>query len=211
MKGEGLKPGLSFLRKGKQGCGDSMWIDRERKMVTEKQLEKQEVTWHRPRFLRREYELVVVGQVMARLRQVGFLRPQAEIFEVAGLDSELVLKCERTGLFRQKLHIKTVDLRFPTTPPAGLSWKGEITLHLDNGRIYNWRPANFWQKHWLLTDESGRELMRIERKTIGYGGQISIQENDLEAEEERFLLYVGWYLVILKMDDGAAAAAAGGS
>lgn len=174
----------------------------------EKHLEKRELTWRRPKLFRREYALEVAEQEVARLVQVGFLRPQAEIYELDGPDWTLVLRFQRIGVFRQKLHAKTVDLRFPTLPPAALSWKGETTLKLDTGRHYTWRPANFWQTEWELLDEVGQELVRIKRNTWGYGGQISVRENDLEKEELLFLLYLGWYLVILKLDDSTAAAAA---
>lgn len=176
-------------------------------MIREERVLKKELTWRRPRLLRREYELEVAGQVMARMFQVGLLRPQAEIYETDGPDLMLVLRFERTGFFRQKLHAKAVDLRFPTMSPAPLSWRGEATLSLDNGRTYTWRPANFWQTQWLLVDEWERQLIHIKRNALGYGGRVSIQENDLERDELLFLLYLGWYLVILKLDDSAAAAA----
>jgi hypothetical protein len=180
-------------------------------MIKEKRLEKQVLTWRRPRLLRREFELEMAGHEIARLVQVGFLRPQAEIYEIAGSEERLVLTFGRTGIFRQKLHAKTADLRFPTMKPAALSWRGEAAIQLDNGRRYTWQPANFWQTEWQLTDEVGRELVHIKRNTWGYGGQLSVRENDLDKEELSFLLYLGWYLVILKLDDSAAAAAAAAS
>jgi hypothetical protein len=176
-------------------------------MIKDKRRVRTEMSWLRPRLVKREYELNAAGTTVARLHQTGFLRAQAELLEVDGLETRTVLELSRTGLFRQYLHVKSLDFRLPTMAPALISWNGRTTLVLDNGLAYTWRPNNLWQTHWVLSDDTGAELIHIKRNPLGYGGNVNIEPNEIDADRLLFMLYVGWYLVILKMDDAAAAAA----
>ncbi len=177
-------------------------------MTTRDPAVKEKLTWRRPRMFRREYEMMVKEQMVACLRQTGFFSWQAEIFE-GGWSTAPVLQVQRTGAFRQKLHVKSLDYRFPhLTKPTPISLRGEVTLELDNGRSYHFGPTNFWQTRWQLKDEVGKEYLDIQRNKWGFGGEITITNSNLPQDELLFLLYVTWYVVILKMEDQAAAAAA---
>ncbi len=167
---------------------------------------KEKLTWRRPRLFRREYELQVKEQLVACLRQTGFFSWQAEIF-AGGWSGEPVLRVQRTGAFRQKLHVENLDYRFPQVlKPAPISWRGEVTLVLDNGRSYHFGPTNFWQTHWQLSDELGQECLILQRSKWGFGGEMTVVNPDLPQDELLFLIYVAWYIIILKMEDQAAAA-----
>ncbi|MCB8920558.1 MAG: hypothetical protein H6662_03150 [Ardenticatenaceae bacterium] len=169
---------------------------------------KEVLTWQRPRLFRREYDLRVKEQQVAVLRQTGFFNGRAEIYE--GLDGRTpVLELGRSGMFRQKLHVKVLDYRFPhITKPAPLNLRGETWLALENGRNYHFQPTNFWQTRWTLTDDQGQEYLALQRNNWGFGGTITIAESDLSQDELLFLIYVAWYITILKMEDQSAAAAA---
>jgi len=169
------------------------------------------LSWSRPRLFRREYLLLDSrAEIIARLNQIGILRSKAEIAEVSGHDGTTVLAFERTGIVRQKIHVKSLDPRIPTVSRIELSWKGRAQIELLNGRRYAWVPDNFWLTAWTLMDEGGVMVASAKRKTLGYGGNFTIGDHGLESDELSLLVYLGWYLVIIKMDDAAAAAAAAG-
>ncbi len=169
---------------------------------------KEILTWRRPGMFRREYELLVKEQMVACLRHRGFFSWQAEIFE-GGWTGTPVLHVQRTGAFRQKLHVTNLDYRFPhVLKPVPISWRGEVTLDLDNGRSYHFGPTNFWHTRWQLSDEVGQACLTMQRSKWGFGGEITIANLNLPQDELLFLLYVAWYMVIMKIEDQAAAAAA---
>lgn len=176
-----------------------------------KQMVTGKLSWRRPKLLRREYLLLDASEVViARLKQIGVLRSKAEIAEKQLRDWVSVLALERTGIVRQQIHVKRVDPRFPAVSRVDLSWKGEAQIELREGRRYVWVPDNFWHTAWTLRDEGGIMVANIKRRTLGYGGSVVVGDNILEPDEMNLLLYLGWYLVIIKMDDAAASAAAAG-
>lgn len=166
---------------------------------------KERLFWRKPKMFRREYELLLDGKPLAWLRQRGWFPVQADVFEHP--EAEPVLCVTRRGLWRQTVHVKTLDMRLPHAYPAALSWRGELTLLLDNGRSYRFRPANFWHTHWELRDETGRLCLTFRRNGWGFGGEVWLEDLSLPPDELRFLIYVAWNVVIMKMDDQAAAAA----
>jgi len=169
-------------------------------------VEKEKMTWRKPRLLGREYELLLKGQPLAYLRQTGWWPVQAHVFEGVGA-TDPVLRATRSGVWRQKLHVKTLDYRLPQMTPADLSWRGEVKIELDNGRAYHFHPTNFWQTQWELNDAQGTPCLFVHRNTWGFGGEIVPGDAALLPDEMRFLIYVAWNVIIMKMDDQAAAAA----
>jgi len=169
-------------------------------------LEKEKMTWRKPRLLKREYELTLKEQPLAYVRQTGWWPVQAHVFESATA-TDPVLRVTRSGMWRQKLHVKTLDYRFPQMAPADLSWRGEVRLELDNGRFYHFHPANFWQTRWELCDALGTPCLTLQRNTWNSGGEITLGDVSLSPDEMQFLIYVAWNILIMKMDDQAAAAA----
>jgi hypothetical protein len=171
---------------------------------------KAEMTWRQPSMWRREYELRVKDQVVALLAQRGILNVETEIFEPDGLgDFYPVLLCRRYGILRQEVHVKLLDPRFPAMKPASLSLGGTARFVLPDGRAFSFGPENFWQTRWLLTTEAGELLAYYTRQTFGRGGEVFLYDHDLEEETYLFLLYLGWYVLIVKLQDAAGAAAAG--
>jgi len=156
--------------------------------------EKENLTWRKPHFMKREYELLLHGQLVASLRQRGWFPVQAEVFE--GPEAmEPVLRVERKGWWRQKLHAKTLDYRFPQMPPADLSWRGEAKFKFDNGRSYSFHPTNFWQTQWELCDSQGICCLSIKRNAWNSGGEVVPGAAHLSPEEMRFLIYLAWNII----------------
>lgn len=174
-------------------------------MTTADGKKKEALHWRKPALLRREYTLWVGDTALAWLRQEGWFPTRAYIYEQSG-ESAPLLRVERRGIWRQKLHVKTLDDRFPHAAPTDLSWRGETWLALDNGRSYHLRPTNFWQTQWELRDEQGNLCFALRRNAWGFGGEILPGPVSLPPDQMRFLLYVAWNVIIMKMDDQAAAA-----
>jgi hypothetical protein len=167
---------------------------------------KETLRWRKPSLLRREYELWIGDTPLAWLRQSGWFPVQAHVFEQPK-QADPVLQVARQGVWRQKLLVKTLDLRLPQVAPAALSWQGEARLALDNGRSYHLRPSNFWQMEWELRDEQGTLCFTLRRDTWGFGGEIRPGPASLSPDEWRLLLYLAWNVVIMKLDDQVVAAA----
>ena len=111
--------------------------------MTWDQTVKETLTWRRPRFFRSEYELRVKQQLVAFFRRTGFFNWRAEIYEGEERNTP-VLEYRRSGVFHQKVTVKSLDYRFPqVSNPIPLSLRGEFWLALDNGRTYHFRPTNF--------------------------------------------------------------------
>jgi hypothetical protein len=166
---------------------------------------KEKLTWRKSSLLRREYELLAGDQLVAFLRQTGWFPVRAAVFPHPKA-IEPLLQVERRGIWRQKLHIKTLDYSLPQMSAADLSWRGEVKLVLDNGRSYHLRPANIWHTLWELGDERGNRCLTLQRNGWGFGGEIWTEDVPLPADELRYLIYVAWNVIIMKMDDAAAAA-----
>jgi len=166
---------------------------------------KEVMTWRRSRFFRSEYELQVKQQLVAFFRRTGFFNWQAEIYE--GEERNVpVLEYRRSGVFHQKVSVKPLDYRFSqVSKPIPVSLRGELWLELDNGRTYHFRPTNFWQTRWALTDEREQECLTFQRSSWGFGGKITINNAELSQDELLFLIYTTWCIVIMKMEDQAAA------
>jgi hypothetical protein len=170
------------------------------------------MTWRQPSIWRREYELRVKEQVVALLAQSGILNVETEIFEPDGLgDFYPVLLCRRHGILRQEVHVKPLDPRFPVIKPASLSLGGTARFVFPAGRVFFFSPENFWQTRWALTTEEGDLLAHYTRHTFGRDGDVYLYDHELEEETYLFLLYLGWYVLIIKLQDASSAAAAGGA
>ena len=170
---------------------------------------KAEMTWRQPSIWRREYELRVKEQTVALLTQRGIVNVETEIHEPDGLGKfQPVLLCRRSGILRQEIHVKLLDPRFPPIKPASLSLGGAARFVLPDGRAFLFAPENFWQSRWLLQHEEGAILARFTRNTLGRDGDLLLYDHDLEEEIFVFLLYLAWYVLVIKLQDAAAASAA---
>ncbi len=87
---------------------------------------------------------------------------------------------------------------------ARVSWNGEATLEMPQVGTFRWEPS-FWRRRWVLIDELGSVVMRIELKGIGSRkGEVTIERLSLKPPALSILALLGWHLIMNVEADNTA-------
>ena len=101
---------------------------------------------------------------------------------------------KRTGFIHPKITVREsgsdADLYV-----VDVSWGGEATLIMPEG-TFRWTP-NVWHTNWILRDNDGREVMRVELSGfVNVSGKLTINQQSISAPKLSMLALLGWYLIL---------------
>jgi hypothetical protein len=162
-----------------------------------------ELTWQQPRLLEREYELRAGDELLATLRWVRRLGTLA-LAETAR--ERWTFK--RAGFWRPRVTVRAegTDADLATFEA---NWSGGGTLATGDGQHYQWRAANFWHTKWHWTDAAGTPLVQFSSSQIlKQSARVEVTQAGADVPDLALLATLGWYLLILLVDDGNATAGA---
>ncbi len=88
-------------------------------------------------------------------------------------------------------------------------WTGAGEIEVMSGHRYGWRPINFWQTHWVLTDSAENVVIAFENRSGFFKQQLAMicGSTALPEAERALLALMGRYALALKEADDASAAA----
>jgi hypothetical protein len=172
-------------------------------------------SWFQPRTLERSFELRDGERLLGTLQFPKWSGSLAMASLAAG---EWTFK--RVGFFRPRVTVRLPGQEADVAVYQPKGWGSGGEVQFAGGRIFAWKPANFWATRYAFLDGAERAIV-----TFKPGGEESkwsdlfkfqaLVEIDPSAdglEELPLLVSLGWYLMILHHDDseGAAVVAATG-
>lgn len=166
-----------------------------------------ELTWQADGVFKRSYSLYHGDERLLQLRQDhGLFRSGASLY--AGAE-EPVFTFVPQGFWHKEVVVDSAE--FAPDPPASVKFLvgGGCVIKLADGATYEWRKRNFWGREWLLYSADRIEIATLTRKTWSTGGTVTIVANVAKGAELTLLVALGWYAMILQMQQAAATAAAG--
>lgn len=169
-------------------------------MKTIRELEDQNLHWVQPSMWRSVFELRTEdGSVLATITRTSWFKSTVEVDAVG---NRWVFDVK--GLLRRSIIIRSVGTG---EEPAHFVYKGinggELTFA--DGRLFLWKPSNFWGSKWVWTTAEGDPIMGF--KT---GGALKLNSEislDPETEADKappLLVFLGWYLYLLYVESSAA-------
>ncbi len=166
-----------------------------------KELELQDARWVQSRWWKQDYELrSPQGDLLATMTRPHWWSSYTEI-EAPGNRWSL----ERKGFFRRRIEIKSIGTQ--SSPAEFIYHMLGGRLELPDGRVFFWKPGNFWGTRYVWTTEGGTPI--IGYKLGGFlkvSGELSVEPDAADMPLFGLLMFLGWYLVILYRQDSAAAA-----
>jgi hypothetical protein len=166
------------------------------------ELELQGLQWVQVSSWKRIWELRnEAGDVVARMTRPRWWSQYAEVDAPGNRWS-----FERKGFWKQWIEVKSLGTqaspaRFDYTMFNGL-------LKFPDGRVFQWKQANFWGSKWAWIDEYGEPVIGFQ--TGGFlqmKGEMSLDPDSDEIPLFGLLVFLGWYLITLYHEDSAAIAA----
>jgi hypothetical protein len=172
------------------------------------------LSWSQPKALQRVFELREGNRLLATL---SFVKPFGSLAEACMVTGEWTFK--RVGYFRPRVTVRRrgQETDLAVYQPKGWGSGGE--LQFAGGRIYAWKPANFWATKFIFVDGAGKTLVAFKPGSeeskwsdlFRFQALVEIDPSAGRLEELPLLVSLGWYLMILHHADasgGAVAAAA---
>jgi hypothetical protein len=116
---------------------------------------------------------------------------------------------DRIGFFRDR----AVAFRTGTEEVLAnvtFDWAGDCDLTLSDGRRYQLFRTGFLSNNWTLSDENEDVVYKLREGTrwFKHDAEVDLQVGAIMLKELPLLIFLGWYLVYMHLQDGAAAAAA---
>jgi len=168
------------------------------------------LSWSQPKTLQRAFELRDGDRLIGTLSFVSLWGSLAEASMAAG---EWTFK--RVGFFRTRITVRRrgQEMDLAVYQPKG--WGSEGELQFAGGRIYAWKPANFWATRFNFVDTAGRPLVAFKPGTeeskwsdiFKLQALVEIDPSASQLEELPLLVSLGWYLMILHHQDSASGGA----
>jgi hypothetical protein len=119
---------------------------------------------------------------------------------------------DRVGFFRDR----AMAMRTGTEEElvsVTFGWMGDCELTLSNGRRYQLFRTGFLSNNWTLAGENENVVYKLREGTrlFKHDAELDLQVGAIMLEELPLLIFLGWYLAYMNLQDGAAAAAAAGA
>jgi len=114
---------------------------------------------------------------------------------------------KRVGFVHPKISIRTPDQK-SNLHIAEVSWNGEATLKVLDQGTFRWTP-NTWHTKWTLLDDNKKEVMKIELSGfLNVSGNLTVANPSIPYPTLSLLALLGWYLIMLVLQDDASSTAA---
>jgi hypothetical protein len=169
-----------------------------------KELELQNARWVQTRWWKEDYELrSPEGELLATMTRPHWWNSYTEI-EAPGNRWSL----ERKGLFRRRIEIRSIGAE---SSPAEFiyQWVGG-RLELPDGRVFFWKPGNFWGTRYVWTTADGEPIIGYKAGGgLEVSGEMSVAPAAADMPLFGLLMFLGWYLAVLNREDMVTAAALG--
>lgn len=164
-----------------------------------------ELKWTQPGAFKMHYELHAGDELAAALHFRSSFGSLA-----TGESADGCWTFKRAGFFQTRVTIRVCGEETDIGVFRNNAWSGGGALELPNERRVL-ATTNLWQSNLEFTTESGEPLLRF--KTVGLihlSALVEIQREAIGLAELRWLVMLGWYLIVMMQMDSAAAVAAVG-
>lgn len=89
------------------------------------------------------------------------------------------------------------------------NWKGEGDLEFADGRKFRWAQIDFWGNQWAFISENREPVVRFKpmggfKSLFKYQSNVEIAEASVKLTELPLLALLGWYIMILMVDDSTS-------
>ena len=159
--------------------------------------------WRQPGAFSRAYELKSGDSVLAEL---AFQKVFGTLARAWTAESAWTFK--RAGFLTPVVTVRVEGSPddIATYHPNWTGNKG--VLSLPGGEQLQFRTTNFWASEWALYDAQGGELVRFHNKgLLHHGASVEVSGQGKERADIALLLALGWYVLVLHMQDSTAVAA----
>jgi hypothetical protein len=153
----------------------------------------------------REFELRDGERTRARLLWTSALRSIAEAEAPTGSWT-----FKRSGFLAPRVTVRDSSSN-SNVATLMLTWRGGGVLHGPEDRSYRWANSSFWRSEWSLMDSAGKPLIAMSPRAFrcNPAGEVNVQPSAIALPDLDLLLLLGWYLIVMIMDDSAVIATAG--
>lgn len=142
--------------------------------------------------------------MFATLKFVKFLGSLAEA-NVGGTTYTF----KREGFLRPRITLRKAPFE-DNIGVMEMSWRGHGRLEMSNGPRYHFKRVSAWRNQWDIIDDNGRVLAGIgirRGRLLHNEADVTINEPSVKDKDLLLLLTLGWYMILLILQDSAAAAA----
>ena len=117
------------------------------------------------------------------------------------------LALSRPSLLKREIHIEGAGTRQPAVFTSNWLCRGSVFL---DGKLYHFAPANARWSTWAWSDSDGTEILRltVTHHFLEMEGEVR-GESDLTKDENKYLVLLGWYMLLLHHQEFDAFVAAG--
>ena len=163
-----------------------------------------ELKWVQPRAMKRNYELRSGEEVLGRLQWETI---SGSLANAESADGRWTFK--RTGFFNPQITVRAPgsDSNLAVFSP---NWKGGGLLTFSDGTRLQWTSDGFWHSRWAFIRETGVRLVEFEPESsfLKTSAVAKVTQEGFSTPAFSLLIFLGWYLMVLRADDDAAGAAA---
>ena len=160
--------------------------------------------WKQTGFGVREFELFSDQDLVGRLYWPKWLSDYA-VAECG--DGKWTM--DRIGFFRDRAMAVEAGTGIEVASVT-FDWVGDSELTLSNGRKYQLFKTGFLSNNWTLADENEDTVFEMKEgmRWFKNDAKIALQVGAITQRELPLLIFLGWYLAYMQIQDATAAAAA---
>ena len=161
-------------------------------------LANQELIWKQARIFKREYELRLGPQTVAKLYWPKMLSQHA----IGEMDGES-WTFERRGFLHPKIFILQANGNKEVGTYEIVNWLGKGFLILNNNQTYQWKSTNVWSTDWAWQELYGTPVLTFKPKKSKWTYSqwlVKLEPNTLTCSSLNLLSVFGFYLLLQKQN-----------
>ena len=160
--------------------------------------------WKQKRFAVHDFQLQAGDDQVGELYWTKWFSDQAVAKSADGC-----WLMDRPGFFRDRVVVREQESG-KSIAVFDSGWFGEGNLRFMNGRSYQWYRTKAFCNHWALANEDEEVVLEIREGMRWFKHEADIVPYASAQKEADFMLliFIGWYLVFMAMQDSAAVVAA---
>ncbi len=173
------------------------------KMKNIKSVDYHQLLWKQKKWGGRYFELLSGDELVGVLYWPKWLSDRAI---VESGDGKWVI--DRVGFFRDRVVVTDVENGVEVAS-VEFDWLGDGEMTLPNGKVYNWYRTGILSNNWTLEEENDDLVFEIKEwmHWFKHRADIVLRVGSITRPELPFLIYLGWYLALMQMQDAAAVVA----